>query len=107
MKAAEPATIAAHIRARIAKSGLDSPSVNVTREGWALILDLLDAHALGEAITADMAARANWWREETRRGVYANLPDEIGPIAPEQVLTNADPWAGMSPAEIEAAKART
>ncbi|WP_262027596.1 hypothetical protein [Microvirga sp. Mcv34] len=39
---ADAKKIAEHIRSRIAKSGLASPSINITRDGWALILSLLD-----------------------------------------------------------------
>jgi hypothetical protein len=56
---ADATKIAEHIRGRIAKSGLDSPSINITRDGWALILALLDRKqiSLDAAATLEYAAR--------------------------------------------------
>lgn len=57
---ADAKTITEHIKGRIAKSGLDSPSVNITRDGWALIIDLLEASSSSEytATVADLEALA-------------------------------------------------
>ena len=57
---ADAAKIAEHIRARIAKSGLDSPSVNITREGWGLILMLLEGHELAEKRAEALLAAINY-----------------------------------------------
>ena len=57
----ERQTIIRHINERLAKSPLDSPQIAITREGWALIVQTLEAvPLLAESVKQLEAALKRW-----------------------------------------------
>lgn len=62
--AADAAKIAQHIRERLAKSGMESPAVNITREGWDLIVLLLEGYSAGPGRAEMLLAAIEYTLEE-------------------------------------------
>lgn len=105
--------IAKHIRERISKSGSDSPSVNISRDGWALILRLLEKHVqeiaaakpghklktLNGAVIATWKLWPEWTEIQGEVAVWADCsPDDVAVIetpAGEFITAEGTPVAFM------------